>query len=506
MQRIGSPPRPLALHGPERSRDIEQRAQARLPPHTLMHRASTAVARLALALAPHAQKVWIAAGAGNNGGDGLGAAIALLRAGKQVQVTLLGDAAKLPVDARDAYSRAQAEGVVIGTQPPATLSPQDLGVDALLGLGACRAPLGRMAELIATLNAVPCPVLAVDLPSGLDAFTGRPLGDSCVRARHTLCLLTLKPGLYTAQGRDHAGDVWFDDLGVDSSNTAPDAWLSSASQTARAQRAHAQHKGNFGNVAVVGGAPGMTGAALLAAHAALAAGAGRVYVSLLDGNDKTAAMTLDSTRPELMFRPAWWLNAPDVIAHCTVVCGCGGGDAARTVLPPLLSNAQRLVLDADALNAVAADSALQRQLQARAARGLLTVLTPHPLEAARLLDGSVADVQANRLHSAQALSERYRSVVLLKGSGSVIAAPGCVPHINATGNAALATPGTGDVLAGWLGGLWAPDVDGAPPEHELAFNVAVSAAYLHGAAADSAGVTPIRAADLVERLLQPGCS
>jgi hydroxyethylthiazole kinase-like uncharacterized protein yjeF len=490
------------------SRALEQQAQAGLAPHTLMRRAGVAVARLAIAIAPHAQRVWIAAGPGNNGGDGLEAAVLLKRAGRDVRVTLCGDAARLPPDAGDALARAQAAGVAIGdTHPSAftrTLAPHDLAIDALLGLGVSRAPQGPLAALIDELNALACPVLAVDLPSGLDAHTGQALGGVCVNAAHTLALLTLKPGLYTGHGRDLSGTVWFDDLGVDPGAAAPDAWLigDAAARAGQAPRRHAQHKGSFGDVAVVGGAPGMTGAALLAGRAALASGAGRVFVNLLgeEASLPSALLnsqpTLDMLRPELMFRPAWWQGDPGVIGSTTVVCGCGGGEAVRAALPRLLSLAPRLVLDADALNAVASDAALQAQLLARAARGHATVLTPHPLEAARLLGGTAREVQADRLRSAQMLAERFRCAVLLKGSGSIVAAPGQVPCINPTGNASLATAGTGDVLAGWLGGLWAQD---GRPEH--AFDIAAAAAHTHGAAADAAGVSPLRAADLVEWML-----
>jgi hydroxyethylthiazole kinase-like uncharacterized protein yjeF len=499
MQQVSRPSASLPLHGPDASRRIEQLAQAALAPHTLMRRAGLAVARLALALAPHARTVWIAAGPGNNGGDGLEAAITLRRAGKDVRVTLVGDPTRLPADASDALARAQVAGVAIVSEGAPALMPQDLAIDALLGLGASREPQGRLAELIAELDALPCPVLAVDLPSGLNGSTGQPLGDACVRAAHTLSLLSLKPGLFTGHGRDLAGEVWFDDLGVDGSATPPDARLSGAAEAgaARVRRSHAQHKGSFGDVAIVGGAPGMTGAALLAARAAHAAGAGRVFVSLLEPERAGQDMALDAARPELMFRRAWWQGAPEVIAAATVVCGCGGGDAVRSALPRLLSLVPRLVLDADALNAIAVDTALQALLTTRAARGHGTVLTPHPLEAARLLGMPTAEVQADRVRSAQALAERLGCTVLLKGSGSVVAAPGRVPHINPTGNAALATAGTGDVLAGWIGGLWAQDGG-----TERALAIAAAAAHAHGDAADADGVMPLRAADLVERMLQ----
>jgi hydroxyethylthiazole kinase-like uncharacterized protein yjeF len=243
---------------------------------------------------------------------------------------------------------------------------------------------------------------------------------------------------------------------------------------------------------VVGGAPGMAGAALLAARAAHAAGAGRVFVDMLGA--ETQALNLDPLRPELMFRHGWTQGPAETLAQSTVVCGCGGGGAVRVSLPRLLSLAARLVLDADALNAIAADPALATLLRARARRQVGTVLTPHPLEAARLLGSTTAEVQADRLAAAATLSDRFQCVVVLKGSGSIVAAPGQAPRINATGNASLATAGTGDVLAGWLGGRWAQSAAAAP------FSIAVQAVAEHGAAAHPHALGPMRAGDLIEAL------
>ena len=481
-----------ALFDAAQTRALERREAARLPAHTLMRRAGEAVARLALAIAPHAQRMWVAAGPGNNGGDGLEAAMHLTQWGKQVRVTLLGDAAALPADAQAALARAVAAGVRIDTDAATTDTPQ-IAIDALLGVGANRAPGGSIAQAICALNALACPVLAVDLPSGLNADTGQALGEDCVVATHTLALLTLKPGLFTAAGRDHTGQAWLDTLEVDTADIAPRAWLCGLGPGAPARR-HAQHKGSFGDVGVVGGAAGMRGAALLAARAAHAAGAGRVHVELL-GRD---AMAIDPLCPELMFREGWSRSAPDVLARASVVCGCGGGDAVRTVLPRLLSLAARLVLDADALNAVAADASLAPLLRTRATRGLATVLTPHPLEAARLLACTTTEVQADRLAAACTLAECYDAVVVLKGSGSVIAMKGTVPRINSTGNAALATAGTGDVLAGWLAGRWAQRPSG--DEASTAFATAIRAVAEHGAAAEPQPAGSLRASDLIERL------
>ena len=477
------------------TRRIEARECALAAPHTLMRRAGLAVARLALALAPHARSVWVVAGPGNNGGDGLEAAIHLRLWGKEVHVTLIGEPTQLPADAREAWHCAQAAGLTIhaaGNAPPAAA---DLAIDALLGMGASRPAQGALAQAIAQLNALTCPVLAVDVPSGLDSGTGQPMGEHCVVATQTLALLTLKPGLFTGSGRDHAGQVWFESLGLNPGPEAPASWLA-ASRLANpaAPRRHALHKGSFGDVAVVGGSTGMTGAALLAARAALGAGAGRVFVELLGDRAAADASPVDALRPELMFRAGWSADSADVLGHTTVVCGCGGGDAVRTPLPRLLSRAARLVLDADALNAVASDTLLQSRLTRRAAKQMPTVLTPHPLEAARLLGCSASEVQANRLAAAQSLADRFACCVVLKGSGSVIAMSGQAPRINATGNAALATAGTGDVLAGWLGGLWAQAPSGN------GFEVAIRAVREHGAAAEPPPPGPLCASDLIDAL------
>jgi hydroxyethylthiazole kinase-like uncharacterized protein yjeF len=369
-------------------------------------------------------------------------------------------------------------------------SSDDLLIDALLGLGAARPPAGGMAAAIRSINLHRGPTLGVDIPSGLHPDTGARLGEEAARCTDTLALLTIKPGCCTGAGLDHTGRLWLDQLGLDAG--APSAWLSGA--VPLPPRQHTSHKGSYGDVAVVGGAPGMTGAAWLAARAALAAGAGRVYCSLLD----TSGPPFDPYRPELMGRSDWWQAEPAVLAATTVLCGCGGGEAVRSVLPVLLAHVRWLVLDADALNALAADASLQRQLQARGSRGWATLLTPHPLEAARLLQSDALSVQADRLRAAARLAERYGATVLLKGSGSVIAAPGQPPRINATGNAALATAGTGDVLAGWAAGLW------SQARHADPADIAAAAAGRHGQAADrwraSGHDGPLRAADLIEFL------
>lgn len=465
------------LYSAAATRTLEAALASTLAPHTLMQRAGLAAARLAMAIAPHARNYWIASGPGNNGGDGLEAAMRLQQWGKTPIVSWLGNADTAPSDARASHARAVAAGVRFVDAPPADC---ELCIDALLGTGANRAPEGRLADWIAHINRLAVPVLAVDLPSGLNADTGATPGPG-VRASHTLSLLTLKPGLYMAQGRDQAGAVWYESLGAALEATAAQAQLGGA--PAAAPRRHATHKGSYGDVAIIGGARGMSGAALLAASAALHHGAGRVYVGLLDEN----AMAVDPTHPELMFRAPAALDA----AAMTVVAGCGGGPAIAAQLPRLLSTAPRLVLDADALNSTANDSQLATLLAARGARQRETVLTPHPLEAARLLACPTAAIQADRLAAAQQLAQRFGCTVVLKGSGTVIAAPERLPVINPTGNARLATAGTGDVLAGLIGARLA--------QGEHAFEAACAAVWLHGQAADAwSGHRALTASALVQ--------
>lgn len=450
------------------TRRIERAALGVSGAFALMRRAGLASARLALALAPHARSVWVAAGPGNNGGDGLEAALHLHAWGKKVVVTWLGTPDKASADTASAWQRARDSGVVFAPAPPEHC---DLCVDALLGIGATRAPQGQMALWIAHMRNTGAPVLSIDIPTGLDADTGQA-AEVCVNALATLCLLTLKPGLFTADGRDATRHVWLDTLQVDlqSELLAPLALPTAMRAGAPAARAAAQasHKGSFGDVAIVGGAPGMAGAALLAGSAALHSGAGRVYLALLD----RSAPSVHAQQPELMLRDADQMD----YAGKTVVCGCGGGDAVRGHLPKILATSTGLVLDADALNAIAGDVQLQAQLRSRATRGWRTVLTPHPLEAARLLGTTSAEVQHHRLAAANKLAQGFQCTVVLKGSGTVVAAPAHVPSINPTGNARLATAGTGDVLAGAIGaGLAAGAAE---------FQAACEAVYRHGLCAD----------------------
>ena len=505
IEPIGSSVARVPLLGCAATRRRESAALATAEPFALMARAGDAVARLSLALEPHARRIVVFAGPGNNGGDGIEAATRLAAFGKQTVVLRVAAKAAPPDDAAHALARARAAGIDVrdwqadADRIGSDEDGADLVVDALLGLGAARPPDGEIAAAIARiaeLAARGARVLAVDVPSGLDVDRGQPIGAAAVVADDTLTLLAAKPGLFTGSGRDHAGRVWCAPIGVAGEDSAPDAWLVGTRDACCALpvRRQASHKGSFGDVAVVGGAPGMEGAAWLAARAAHAAGAGRVYVELQHGDGSPAQQQgFDPGRPELMLRPDWSEGDAATMGATTVVCGCGGGEAVRASLPKLLSLAPRLVLDADALNAIAADSALLALTAARRARGLATILTPHPLEAARLLESTAASVQADRVRAARELARRTAAVIVLKGSGTVIADVDEVPRINATGNASLASAGTGDVLAGWIAGRWASGALSA-------FDVATLGVIEHGAAAEPLRPGALRAADLVERL------
>ena len=457
------------LYDVTQTRSIEAQAQAALPAHTLMQRAGLATAQLALAIAPHAQKIWLACGPGNNGGDGLEAAVHLQTWGKQPIVTWLGKDGTGPADAQQAWQRAKAAGVTFAQQIPAQF---DLAIDALLGIGTQRTPDGAIAQWLEALQITDMPVLCVDMPTGLNANTGEWLGKSTSRhanaQRHTLSLLTLKSGLFIAEGRDASGQVWLNNLGVETVQ-APTAWLQQSINASR-DRPHSSHKGSFGDVSVIGGAPGMSGAAALAGAAALHGGAGRVFVGVMDASTRHA---ITAAHPPLMVR------APEDLdpQTSTVVCGCGGGADIHALLPHVMSSSKQLVLDADALNAVARDTSLQSLLKKRSARSKPTVPTPHPLEAARLLNCTTQEVQHNRLHTAQQLADMYQCVVVLKGSGSIIASPHHTPVINGSGNALLSTAGTGDVLAGLIGAYIA--------RHEDVFEASCRAVFAHGHVADA---------------------
>ncbi len=460
-------------------RAIEQAAAAGLPPGTLMQRAGQAAAATAIELL-RGHAVLVLAGPGNNGGDALEAAANLAQAGIEVSILHLKGSAMSAPETVHAFERAQASDARFIDALPAG-QEWGLVIDGLFGIGLARPLAGAARALALAVNQLNCPVLALDVPSGLDADTGAVIGPDgvAVRASCTLTFIGDKPGLHTFAGRDVAGHVLVAPLGIDVALLPAAACLLNAPALFAghlAPRPHNTHKGSFGDVAIVGGAAGMAGAPVLAARAALFCGAGRVFVASIDPGP-----AFDSVHPEIMFRDAAGFD----ITRCTLVLGPGMGSSAQagSMLSKALAGSAPLVIDADALNLIAASAELQARLSARQAAA---ILTPHPLEAARLLGVTAPVVQGDRLAAARELAARFGKIVVLKGSGSIIAEPGGMAVINPTGNPGLATGGTGDVLAGTCGALLA---QGWP-----AREAALGAVWMHGAAADrlvEQGVGPI---------------
>ncbi len=461
-------------------RAIEHAALATLPAGTLMRRAGAATAALAQTLMAQRQgPVLIVAGPGNNGGDALEAAVNLRQNGLDVRVLLLADAARLPADAVHALIRARESGVDF-IELSGVGQPWALALDGLFGIGLARAPAGDFRRAITLLNELDCPVLAIDVPSGLDADTGAEVGGGpAVRADHTITFIADKPGLHTAHGRDCAGTVHLERLAIAPALYGPAlaSLITPASfRHVLRPRPHASHKGSFGDLTIIGGSTGMAGAVVLAARMGAMAGAGRVFAAFAN-----ASPSFDPMHPELMCRDARTIR----LDHGAAVIGPGLGTAAEAteLLSRAIASALPLVMDADALNLLAHDGDLRQRTLQRLAP---TLVTPHPLEAARLLGTDASTVQADRLNSALAIAAMLGAQVILKGSGSVVASPDGTLLINPTGNPALATAGSGDVLSGLCGALLAQQV----PVHEAA----LAATWLHGRAADhlvEQGVGPI---------------
>jgi len=467
----------LPIYSAGAIREIETRANE----SGLMQRAGQAAAELARGLCGDtARSILVVAGPGNNGGDAFEAAALLRRAFFRVTVIFAGVRDRLPEDARRALGKWQEIG---GT--PLDSVPDgarfDLAIDGLFGIGLKRPLAGRHRELVETLNALRVPVLALDVPSGIDADTGAVMG-CAVRATHTLTFIAHKPGVLTLDGPDHCGELKVDRLGLDPpALLEPEGALLDADilAAAVAPRPRNFHKGKAGSVGVIGGAVGTLGAAVIAGRAALRCGAGRVYLGLL----APRAPRVDYAHPELMLRKPAEILGKGLLDVLVVGPGMGKTDAGRRLLRAALAVPLPLVLDADALNLIADDRGLEAAVAKRAAA---TLLTPHPAEAARLLGASTRAVQADRVAAARALAARFRALALLKGNGSVIAEPHGRFWINPSGNPGMASAGMGDALAGIVAALAA---QGAAPLGAL-----LAGTYLHGAAADAlvtAGSGPV---------------
>ena len=443
------------MHGPiyltEDIRRIERAAGVAEP--ELMQRAAAAATDFALSIASEKKDVLVLAGPGNNGGDA------------RIVAELL----------KERFFR-----VVLATSPAGIVEkPWGLIVDGLFGIGLTREITGDYAALVDYVNRQRCPVLALDIPSGVHSDTGRLLGRA-VRATHTITFIALKPGLLTLDGPDYCGEIRVAHLGLDVQRLAtPSAWPASPElfRNLLKPRPRNFHKGMAGSLAVLGGAAGMAGAAILASRAALKMGAGRVYVGLLDEN-----LSLDLQNPELMLRHPDDALGQDLDA-LVVGPGLGVGERAETLVGAALASDLPCVVDADALNLVSESEDLRHACARRSAD---TLLTPHPAEAARLLALPTAEVQADRLKAARALAPNLNAHVVLKGAGSILVARDGHWFINTSGNPGMASAGMGDVLTGILGALLAQRYSG---ESALVLGV-----HLHGAAADDlvkTGIGPV---------------
>jgi len=465
----------------EEIRRIESIAGSQPDAPRLMERAGYAAAELARELAGGSGKrIVVLAGPGNNGGDAFVLARHLKSWWFDVAMIFTGAAEKLSRDAASALSAWRAAGGSFVENPPAA-GEIALVVDGLFGTGLKRELTDRYAELIAWINAARAPVLALDVPSGLESDTGRILG-CAVQASHTLTFIGLKPGLVTLDGPDYTGDLHIAMLGLEAPHLIRAKGSIIGAEVmgqALPRRKANSHKGSFGSVGIIGGAAGMVGAALLAGRSALSLGAGRVYVGLLDEHGPA----VDFAQPELMLRRAEPVLELDHLSSLGVGPGLGQSPQAQGLLHRALGLELPLVLDADALNLVAEDDHARAELVKRTAP---TWLTPHPAEAARLLGVGTAEVQYDRIAAALKIATTYRCGVVLKGAGSVCAPDGDRWAINTSGNPGMASAGMGDVLTGILAALLA---QGAEPEAALAAGV-----YLHGAAADALvaqGIGPV---------------
>lgn len=415
--------------------------------YALMSRAGAAAFRRLQARFPAARRIAVCCGRGNNGGDGYVVARLARAAGLDVQVHAIGPPAS--AEAIRAHADFLAAGGALLDDPAAACAGAQLVVDALLGIGLARPPEGAAAAAIAAIGRAALPVLALDLPSGLDADAGQARAP-CVRATLTVCFIGWKRGLWTGAAADHVGECVLETLDVPAAvfdAVAADATFIDGDECARvlAPRDPAAHKGRYGHVLVVGGEHGMGGAARLAGEAAARCGAGLVSVATRPAH----VAALVGARPELMVHgvdaalPAALLERASVIA---LGPGLGQTEWSRALWSQALAAGKPTVLDADGLNLLAATPcALPAQV----------VLTPHPGEAARLLGTDAAGIAQDRYAAARELARRFHAVVVLKGAGTLVATPEGEVAVCAAANPGMASGGMGDVLTGIIAGLMA---------------------------------------------------
>ena len=440
---------PLAIHTADQIRALERHAIEELgvPGYTLMTSAGEAALMTLRSYWPAAQRIAVLCGPGNNAGDGY--VLARLARARKLQVTVIAlfDPKSLRGDAQHAWSDFAAEGGTVREWSDDCLEDAEVVVDAIFGTGLSRPLDDAMCARIARINECRAPILALDIPSGLDADTGRIHG-AVVQAERTLTFLGLKLGFYLGLGPNCTGSVMFDNLDLSPAamgHEQPAALRISEDALARLlpRRHRMTHKGLQGHVVLVAGGPGMAGAARLAGEAALRVGAGLVTVATRPEN----LSAILGQRPELICRGieradelAPLLERADVLA---VGPGLGQDDWAQSLVRFAIQRDLPTVIDADGLNVLA-------RSPCKAER---RVLTPHPGEAARLLGISTADVQSDRLGSARSIADRYGGTVVLKGAGTLVVERGALPSVCDQGNPGMASPGMGDVLTGVIAGI-----------------------------------------------------
>lgn len=483
-------PRLLYRAGSVRELDRIAIEEMRIPGGELMERAGRAAFELLTEKWPRPARVSVMCGLGNNAGDGYVVARLAAESGIKVEVFEVGSARSLRGDAEHAHKRLIEAGVQPRSVENANLDETEVIVDGIFGTGLDRPVEGEWRAAIGRINDSAAPVLALDIPSGLHADTGRVMGVA-VRASACVSFIGLKRGLFTGQGPDLCGEIRFDDLGVPDSLYAQvnaDALLDSvrAFYGVLGPRPRDAHKGRFGHVLVVGGEQGYAGAARLSAEAALRCGAGLVSVATRAAH----AHVINAGRYEIMARgveDAEGLRPLGEQATVIVVGpGLGRGDWGHRMLRGVLDWQKPTVADADALNLLAGE-----------AGGLPpgSVITPHPGEAGRLLGTDAASVESDRFTALNALVEKFGCACVLKGAGTLTGTPGEITHVCAHGNPGMASGGMGDVLSGVIGALVAQGLEAG-----LAARAGVC---LHAAAADqasAAGERGMLAGDLMPRL------
>lgn len=489
--------------------------EAQIPATTLMERAGLGVvSSLEQRLGSmRGKKVIIVCGKGNNGGDGFVAARLLRRRQAKVRVLALASVSELSRDAATMYKqfvRGAGKSAVYTyaskTQARALLHDSDILVDALLGTGLSSSVTGRYADVIDSINDVRRPVVAVDLPSGLHADTGIILGRA-VRAFLTVTFGLPKLGLYQNQGIDHVGEVDIVDIGippsyVDAVDSRTSVLTREAVQMCLPKRHLSSHKGTFGHAGIIAGSVGKTGAAALAARAALRVGAGLVTVATPSSvNDTLEAKLLEAmtvpmpeTKARTLARTALERLVSFMATKTAIAIGPGLSTAPETVelIQALTRQLDRpAIFDADALNALTGRTALLASCKTP------PIITPHPGEMARLEQGATPQsINSDRIGIATRFARERGLFVVLKGARTVVARPDGAVAICPTGNPGMATAGTGDVLTGMMVGLLA---QGLP-----SWEAACAATYLHGLAGDlsaaSKGQAGMIASDLVEQI------